>query len=92
MELGFWKQFLRDYLDYPPEEELPSAVVYVAEQMKAEHDRDGGEREDSAFVSNKSASDISVGFGDTGYYNSHGIPKKFIPVLSTYRRVRWGKR
>jgi len=87
MTIEDWEGYIRDYLNYPEDKELPAAAKYVARQIKKEHERDE-EREDSAEVSGKSASDLSISYGDTGYYDADtGLPKKFLPILRKYRKA-----
>ena len=76
MDKQAWKEFIRDYLNYSADDDLPAVADYVAEQLEKEQIVPGN-------VQSESLGSISV------TYMQDSIPPKYLNMLKTYRRLGW---
>ena len=66
-----WEEFLRDYLNWPAEDELPAVVDYIAEMLEKEQIVPGN-------VNSESIGEVSVSYEE-------GIPQRYLDMLKPYR-------
>ena len=76
MDKQAWKEFIRDYLNYPKDKDLPGIADYIAEQLEKE-------QETPANVQSESLGELSV------TYIQDSIPPKHLDMLKPYRRLSW---